>query len=464
VKNIVLFMALAALALISLPMAPTARSAESDPIEAAVTAEMNASGVPGVVVIVSDDTTAIYERAFGVATADTPLTLEHVFRVGSITKWLTATAIADAAIRRDTPPLDAPIGKWDSAVPKDLQSLTMLQLLSQCSGLHDVAGEEGPTDARAADRLIAKLTRDAFVTPPDTAFSYSNLNYAIAGHALATATRQSYEKAMAKYVITPAGLRSTFFTRSALGDRPIASGHRGTKAQLTKVDPLIDDAGLRPAGYAYSTAGDLARLSRLFFASRPPTAAVLPGAVAEIMIPRCVVKTRVIRPVSGYALGLFTHRTDGHPWLEHEGQMPGFSASIAIIPDLNVSVVILANKEGVRLNEIRHAALWMAGVSETRASVPPAASARASFDDIEGDYWNRAPFHIDVDAARVVVTSGLFPGELPIAPIGRDLFSVGDTTPDGPVLLVLRDAHEQVTGVQFGVWTFCRAIGERCAR
>src|SRR6185437_1714460 len=143
-----------------------------------------------------------YEEERG-ATADTQ------YRIGSITKTFTATAIMQL---RDAGGLDL-----DDRLEQHLDvangSPTIRRLLSHLSGLEREAGEmfvtgESPTE----QQLIESMRSVNFVLPPGEAHHYSNLAFALLGQVVARKSGMRYTDYVDERIIGPLGLERTTWT------------------------------------------------------------------------------------------------------------------------------------------------------------------------------------------------------------------------------------------------------------
>src|SRR5512140_2883519 len=95
--------------------------------------------IPGISVAVVDGGRVTYAHGFGVASIErhAPLTPDTLFRVGSLTKMVTALAVVAEAKAKQIP-LDAPVGKYVTGLPPRIGSVTIVQLLSHTAGFKDV--------------------------------------------------------------------------------------------------------------------------------------------------------------------------------------------------------------------------------------------------------------------------------------------------------------------------------------
>jgi CubicO group peptidase (beta-lactamase class C family) len=104
-----------------------------------------------------------------------------LFRLGSTTKMLTATALAGLAAEGKID-LNAPVGRYVSGLPPKLSQVTANQLLSHTAGIHDEAPMSGSHDDSALGKGIRARTDGWLFTEPGKIFSYSNPGYWMAGY------------------------------------------------------------------------------------------------------------------------------------------------------------------------------------------------------------------------------------------------------------------------------------------
>ena len=147
------------------------------------------------------------------AGSGTPMTADAPVPVGSITKVVTAAAalvlVDDDDLDLDEP-LDEPVPELRE-LPHGLRDrLTLRHVLSHTGGLPC-----DPADVRAATprRHVVDCCRTARpLAEPGREFSYSNIGYLLAGHAITTITGMSWWEAVQALVLDPAGVPARFVT------------------------------------------------------------------------------------------------------------------------------------------------------------------------------------------------------------------------------------------------------------
>lgn len=155
--------------------------------------------------------------------------------------------------------LNEPIARVSNALDPAIGALTPHQLLAQISGMRDMPGNYGELGHEAHGRFLRTLTSADRSLAPGQVFSYSNLGYSLAGLAAAEASGMDFASLVARHVLAPAGMkRSTLHPMEAM-TWPLAMGHtKAADGTFAVVRPMAHDPRLWPAGYAFTTARDLA--------------------------------------------------------------------------------------------------------------------------------------------------------------------------------------------------------------
>ncbi|USA04766.1 beta-lactamase family protein [Streptomyces lydicamycinicus] len=311
--------------------ATTAGNANRSGIDrAALKATLNAfhhAGMYGAYSAVRDGAEE-WQGASGVADVDTgrPTTPQMRHRIGSITKTFTAVAVLQE-VSKGHIELDAPIGRYLSGlVPGERgRAITVRMLLNHTSGIGDYAGAifpsadsiEGNRFRQFDPRELARLGLKAEpLGKPGQAHHYSNTNFVLAGLLLQKITGKSPEAYITEHVIRKAGLRHTYFPRSAYLTGPHAKMYEAAYGGFNppRDFSVYNGSWAGTAGSLVSTMADLNRFYR----------ALLGG---ELLAPAQLRQMKTTVPIEGspfrYGLGLFTrHLPCGEFW-GHNGLVLG---------------------------------------------------------------------------------------------------------------------------------------------
>ena len=334
-------------------------------LERYVTNALNAWGVPGVAIAIVRNDSVVLTRGYGVRTVGglDPITETTVFGIGSITKSFTATVLAMLA--------DSGLVAWDDPVTRHLPGfrmpdpwttdlVTVRDLLAHRTGL---AGSDFVWYASRHSR--AELTRRIRfmrpLVPFRTGLSYNNVMYVAAGELAQAVSGQSWDDLVTQRILTPLRMTRTSTRAADLpADDDIATPHARIRDTIRTIDrPVLENLGA--AGAMGSTATDVARWLRFLLgrgridSQRFASA----GRIAELFTPQLMlagegtspIDTAAIRPThfEAYGLGWFLKDYHGRLVAEHEGNVDGMSAAIALIPEARIGVAVLSNLHNTAL-------------------------------------------------------------------------------------------------------------------
>ena len=254
--------------------------------------------------------------------------LDLQYRVGSITKTMTAVAVLQLR-EEGRLALDDPIGRF---VPETgYADATVRALLSHTSGLQSEPlgswWERSP--GVGFDQLAWANDGSGAVAGPGELYHYSNLGFALLGEAVARLRGEPWWDVVRERVLAPLGGSRTTYHPEAAAQGYSVDHFAGT---LTE-EPHQDTGAMAPAGQVWSTVADLARYSRFLAEGHPD---VLPvAALREMATP--------VPPADDYGLGLSRLRHRDRWFVGHGGTMPGFRAGVFVDPATGDGVVALTN-------------------------------------------------------------------------------------------------------------------------
>jgi D-alanyl-D-alanine carboxypeptidase len=224
-------------------------------------------GTPGLSVVVTDATHVVDTLTLGYANlaAKTPVTPQTRFPIGSITKSMTALSLMqlyDAGALD----LDAPANHYlpDVRIASNGKPVLMHQLLSHTAGIpDDYSVSYGYADA------VYALHDASVLTPPGTAFSYSNDGFATAGAVLAKLDNRPWSDSVQHRVFDALGMThsSTVFTPENMQDAAVGYTLRDADRPQPNDPPLVASPPfdfVDPAGSVISTPADMAAYVRFY--------------------------------------------------------------------------------------------------------------------------------------------------------------------------------------------------------
>jgi serine beta-lactamase-like protein LACTB len=321
-------------------------------IEKAVSSFMSANSVPGIGAAVVLEGEPIWSAGFGMADLENfaPATSSTLFRLGSISKPITATAILQLW-ERGKLDLDAPVQKYCPAFPQKEWPITSRELLGHLGGIRhynpDGKGDIPEDSARhfaSMEESLQIFAGDPLVAKPGTKFNYSTYGYTLLGCVLEGAASQKYVDYVRENIFKPAGMAQTqaddFFAVIPHRTR----WYHKDKAGIVRNAGVLDSSYKIPGGGLISSADDLARFEAAILADT-----LVKRSTRDLMWTS--LKTADGK-ITGYGLGWGISDRMGVHLVAHTGGQQGTSTAFALVPERRVGVVVLANMDGVDANHV----------------------------------------------------------------------------------------------------------------
>jgi CubicO group peptidase (beta-lactamase class C family) len=203
-----------------------------DAVDQFATDALAASGVPGVSVAIAKDGMLVYAKGYGVADSTTgePMTAQHRGRIASISKPITATAIAQLAENGKLAFDDTVFGEdgWlgatygTSPYSAKVLAITIDHLLYHLipewgNSTYDATFDH--TDLTREELISWVLDNNAPTSTPGTVYDYSNFGYCLLGRIVEAATGQNYEDYLKSTVLTQCGITGMQIAADTLAER-----------------------------------------------------------------------------------------------------------------------------------------------------------------------------------------------------------------------------------------------------
>ena len=179
--RLLLLMALAGCAQ---PRVATAQSTQQDSARRYVRALLEQQRLPGLAVTITVAGRIVWHEGFGYAdvAAKVPASPETLFRIGSVSKLLTAAALM-RLVESGTVDLDAPISTYVN-VPAALARVTLRQLAGHTAGVRHYGGNEflSTQHHESMQSALGVFINDTLLAQPGTRYSYSCMQPDRRGH------------------------------------------------------------------------------------------------------------------------------------------------------------------------------------------------------------------------------------------------------------------------------------------
>jgi D-alanyl-D-alanine carboxypeptidase len=292
--------------------------------------------------LVAKDGKPVFAEAYGLADREhkLPNTLNTRFRIGSMNKMFTATAILQLA-QAGKLGLNDPLGKYLTDYPnKDVTSqVTIHHLLTHTGGTGDIFGPEFDAHRQELRTLqdYVKLygNRGLGFAPSSGRWEYSNYGFILLGVVIEKVSGESYYDYVREHIYEPAGMTST---GSEPENQPVTDRSVGYTAMGGgSVHPNTDTLPWRgtSAGGGYTTVGDLLR-----FANALQQNKLLDAHYTELLT-----AGKVPGSTGSYAYGFEDRTINGTRCFGHGGGAPGMNGDLKICPGPGYVVAVLSNMD-----------------------------------------------------------------------------------------------------------------------
>lgn len=317
--------------------------------------ELSRQQIPSLAVAVSHRGKIIWEEGFGFANAakQTPATADTIYRICSVSKVFTATAVM-ILVEQGKLDLDKPVNDYlgkEKLVARvgKARDATVRRLANHTSGLptHELIFYEGELFKRQpSDRIETQIARYGNIAwAPGSKPTYSNLASGILSHIVARRSGESFTQFMRQEVFDPLGM-----TRSSVRLRKRLANFAAVGHVEGKPVPMVTNA-TPGAGEVWCSAHDLVRFGMFHLKNDlPDQRAILSDKSLDEMK---VTTSRA--PGSDFGIGWGTdsnYRGTGFRAVGHHGGNVGWHSLLVLLPEEDVAVAILVNANGNILDPV----------------------------------------------------------------------------------------------------------------
>jgi len=448
-------------------LAHQAVASNIDLLSAWIEAQIAYRGQPGLSIGLVYDQALVWAKGFGWADVarKVPATPQTIYRIASITKLFTSTAILqlrdagklqlDDPVRRHLPWF-----KVQNRYP-DAPPITIRHLLTHTAGLPREAPFPYWTDSNFPTRAQVReaLPQQETVFPPETKWKYSNLALTLAGEIVAAIADQPYPTYVRQHILNPLQLGDTFVETIDPDHLQLATGYgRRLPDGSRTLSPFTDGQGITPAANMASTVEDLARFAIFQLADDADHGRqILRGSTRREMQ-----RVHWLAPdwQTGRGLGFQISRQGGKTYIGHGGALQGYRTAIQMSPDDKISVIVLTNADdGNPLLYIEKAFQWVApAILKAASAEPEATRSNPAWEPYLGKYrnvWRDAQI-LPLNGELVMLDPSLPHPELDMSkliPVGEHTFQIESDNgfgADGELVIFELDDQNKVARVKVG--------------
>lgn len=309
--------------------------------------------VPGVAIAVVVDGHVIYAKGFGYRNVELklPVTRDTMFAIGSCTKAFTTFAMGTL--------VEQGLMEWDQSVIDILPEfrlcdeyattkVTMRDLLTHRTGIprHDLAWYGSKISKEELLRRMRYL-QPSFALKEK--YHYGQLTYFVAGIAMERITGKPWESVVQDRILTPLGMYNTNFSVEEMQKSSNYAAPYIEKNDVLKSMPLRNLCLIGAAGAINSSVEDLTRWMQMQLAGGDykGKSLISPTTLQELYAPQVIVpgvpesKETMLQ---AYGIGWLTLSYRGHYLVSHDGVSDGFTSVLGLLPNENIGIVVLCNK------------------------------------------------------------------------------------------------------------------------
>ncbi len=333
--------------------------------------------MPGLTIGIVYDQELIWAKGYGYSDLEnqTPATPQTLYRIASITKTFTSTAIMqlrDAGQLRLDDPVKDYLPWFQLQNPFDeAPVVTIRHLLTHTAGLPREAAYPYWTDHNfpTREQIREALPGQPMIYPPGSTYKYSNLGMALLGEVAAAASGEPYEQYIRDHILEPLGMTSSAViptdehrARSAVAyDRRLPDGSR-------QDDYYPVTNGIAPAASIASNIEDMARYAMLQFRKGAAGGSqILKGSTLAEMH-RCQF---VYGSWSGgRGLGFGVTRRNGKTIVSHGGWVSSYRTHLMFNPSEKIAVIAMTNAADAKPYRYSYQAYDLVGPAIVAAVTP----------------------------------------------------------------------------------------------
>lgn len=303
---------------------------------------------PGIAVAVAVKGKLVWSEGFGYADIARKASVEphrHLFRIGSISKPLTATGLA-LLYQQGKIDLDVPIQTYVPSFPEKSHPITLRQLGGHLAGIRHYKGREFLSDKKYETVLegLDIFKDDPLLHEPGTKYAYSSYGWNLISAAMESASGEEFLSYMEKRVFEPLKLNHTYAEHMDREYKNRVSFYELENDQL-ELSPYVDNSYKWAGGGFIATAEDLIRFGN---------AHLKPGFLnEEAWLTFTKSQTDNNGKMINYGIGWRSGQDNkNRNWFGHSGGSVGGTSFLAIYPEKELVVVTLVNLSSAKLNNL----------------------------------------------------------------------------------------------------------------
>ncbi len=284
----------------------------------------------------------VLQKAYALADREQHVTntLETRFRIGSMNKMLTATAILQL-VGQGRVGLATPLGKYLPDYPnKDVASkVTIRHLLTHTGGTGDIFTPEYQAhrlEIRELDDYVKLYGSRGLQFEPGSRWAYSNYGFLLLGVVVQNVSGISYYNYVRNHIFLPAGMHDTDSLPESENVPNRSVGYMRKDGSWVNNVEMLPWRGTS-AGGGYSSVGDLFRFAEALRTGK----LIKPELFAQMTSSQA--RDTQMPPGEGYGFGMTVSEEPQGKRFGHGGGAPGMNGELRVYTGTDTIVIVLAN-------------------------------------------------------------------------------------------------------------------------
>jgi len=295
--------------------------------------------VPGLSVAAAIDGKVVWSEGFGFADVEAKkaVTPQTMFRIGSISKSVTAAALMKL-VEQGKLDLDADIHVYVPDYPDKGAKITTRQLAGHLAGIRHYQGDEFAMNkpfATVRDGLRI-FENDPLLAPPGEKYSYSTYGWSVISAVMEGAAKEDFLKIMQREVFDALKMKSTVADRAGASVPERTRFYEVRQNGAFEVSAAVDNSYKWAGGGLLSTPEDLVRFGN---------AHLRPGFLKQASLDVLFTSQKTSDgKETGYGIGWgVSQDSGGHAIWSHTGGSMGGTSALVIHPQSRVVVAMTSN-------------------------------------------------------------------------------------------------------------------------
>jgi len=337
---------------------------QSKQIDSLVARTMSTMPLAGIAIAVVKDGKIVHARGYGVSSIKTKEKVDEntLFAIASNSKAFTTAALSilvdEGKISWHDKVVDH-IPEFKMYDPYVTANFNIQDLLTHRSGLGLGAGDLMFFPDGSDHGIKDILNGFQYMKPVSafrTQFDYDNLLYMVAGEVVKRTSGMPWSDFVEKRIMAPLNMKRSVGLYTRLKEiKNVAAPHTAFGSELKQIEPYTKSQDvLAAAGGIYSSVLDLSQwvIMHLNDGKLPDGKQLFSSENhAEMWKPHINMRFNVIpgkrykSHFTSYGLGWNITDKNGYIEVNHTGGLPGMLSKVAMIPELNVGIIVLTNTD-----------------------------------------------------------------------------------------------------------------------